>query len=62
MFGYDMVFIAIDKSNNHIGVYDCSDNFLISGQDKVKRAVEAYELFYQNDSFDPEQYFINETL
>lgn len=62
MFGYDMVFIAIDKSNNHIGVYDCSDNFLISGHDKVKRAVEAYELFYENDSFDPEQYFINETL
>jgi hypothetical protein len=62
MFGYDMVFIAIDKSNHHIGVYDCSDNFLISGEDKVQRAIEAYELFYQNDSFDPKQYFINETL
>lgn len=62
MFGYDMVFIAIDKSNHQIGVYDCSDNFLISGDDKVKRAIEAYELFYQDDSFDPKQYFINETL
>ena len=62
MFGYDMVFMAIDKSNNHIGVYDCSENFLISGNDKVARAIEAYELFYQNDSFDPKQYFINETL
>lgn len=62
MFGYDMVFIAIDKSNHHIGVYDCSDNFLISGEDKVQRAIEAYELFYQSDSFDPKQYFINETL
>jgi hypothetical protein len=62
MFGYDMVFIAIDKSNHQIGVYDCSENFLISGNDKVKRAIEAYELFYQDDSFDPKQYFINETL
>lgn len=62
MFGYEMVFIAIDKSNHQIGVYDCSDNFLISGDDKVKRAIEAYELFYQDDSFDPKQYFINETL
>lgn len=62
MFGYDMVFIAIDKNTRHIGVYDCSDNFLISGNDKVTRAVEAYELFYQDDSFDPKQYFINETL
>jgi hypothetical protein len=62
MFGYDMVFIAIDKSNNHIGVYDCSDTFLISGEDKVKRAIEAYELFYEDDSFNAEQYFINETL
>jgi hypothetical protein len=43
-------------------VYDCSENFLISGNDKVARAIEAYELFYQNDSFDPKQYFINETL
>lgn len=62
MFGYDMVFIAIDKNTRHIGVYDCSDNFLISGNDKVFRAIEAYELFYKNDSFDPKQYFINETL
>lgn len=62
MFGYDMVFIAIDKNNHQIGVYDCSDNFLISGHDKVVRAIEAYELFYENDNFDPKQYFINETL
>lgn len=62
MFGYDMVFIAIDKKTRHIGVYDCSESFLISGNDKVLRAIEVYELFYQNDSFDPKQYFINETL
>jgi hypothetical protein len=62
IFGYDMVFIAIDKSNNHIGVYDCSETFLLSGEDKVKRAIEAYELFYEDDSFNPAQYFINETL
>ena len=33
-----------------------------SGKDKVKRAVEAYDLFYKTDGFDPSQYFINLTL
>jgi hypothetical protein len=62
LFGYDMIFMAIDKTTNQIGIFDCSDNFLSNGEDKVKRAVEAYDLFYRTEGFDPQQYLITKTL
>ncbi len=62
LFGYDLVFMAIDKNTHQIGVYDCSDEFLNRGKDKVEKAVEAYNLFYNNPEFKPENYFINLTL
>jgi hypothetical protein len=62
LFGYEFVFIAIDKESHQIAVMDCSPEFYESGKDKVKRAVEAYDLCYKTDGFDPSQYFINLTL
>jgi len=62
LFGYDMIFMAIDKSTNQIGIFDCSDKFLQSGEDKVRRAVEAYELFYKTEGFDPQQFMLTKTL
>jgi hypothetical protein len=62
LFGYDLVFMAIDKNTHQIGVYDCSDEFLNRGKEKVEKAVEAYNLFYNNPEFKPENYFINLTL
>ena len=62
LFGYEMVFIVIDKNTHQLGIFDCSPEFYAKGQDKVQRAVESYRLFYKNDNFDPKQYFINKTL
>ena len=62
LFGYEMVFIVIDKNTHQLGIFDCSDEFYERGKDKVQRAVEAYKLFYKQDGFDPTQYFINKTL
>ena len=62
LFGYEMVFIVIDKNTHQLGIFDCSPEFYAKGQDKVQRAVEAYRLFYKNKDFDPKQYFINKTL
>jgi hypothetical protein len=62
LFGYEMVFIAIDKNTGQIGIFDCSPEFYERGKDKVERAVQAYELFYKSEGFDPTQYFINKTL
>ena len=62
MFGYEMLFIVIDKTTHQIGMFDCSTNFYESGKDKVSKAVEAYDLFYKTEDFDPKQYFISKTL
>ena len=62
LFGYEMIFIVIDKNTHQLGVFDCSPEFYAKGQDKVQRAVESYRLFYKNKDFDPKQYFINKTL
>ena len=62
LFGYEMVFIVIDKNTGQLGIFDCSPEFYAKGQDKVQRAVEAYKLFYKQKGFDPKQYFINKTL
>ena len=62
LFGYEMVFIVIDKTTHQLGVFDCSPEFYASGKDKVDRAEEAYELFYKTKDFNPKQYFISKTL
>ena len=62
LFGYDFIFIAIDKTTKQIGIFECSDEFLNSGYMKVKNASKIYDLFYKDQDFDPEQYFISETL
>lgn len=62
LFGYEFVFIVIDKETHQIAVIDCSPEFYESGKDKVERAVEAYDLFYNTEGFDPSQFFINLTL
>jgi len=62
LFGYEMVFIAIDKNTEQIGIFDCSPEFYERGKDKVERAVQVYDLFYKSEGFDPSQYFINKTL
>ena len=57
-----MIFIAIDKNTGQIGIFDCSDEFLSSGFNKVEKANEIYDLFYKTEGFDPHNYFINKTL
>ena len=62
LFGYEFIFIAIDKNNGQIGLFDCSSNFYKSGEEKVEKASEVYDLFYNTEEFDSSQYFINKTL
>ena len=62
LFGYEMLFIVIDKTTHQIGMFDCSPEFYKRGEDKVSKASEAYDLFYKTKGFDPKQYFISKTL
>ena len=62
LFGYEFLFIVIDKNTHQIGVFDCSPQFYERGEEKVSKASEAYDLFYKTKDFDPKQYFISKTL
>ena len=62
LFGYEMLFMVIDKETLQIGLFDCSTDFYSSGEDKVRKATDAYELFYKTDDFDSKQYLITKTL
>ena len=61
LFGYDLIFVAIDKTTHQIGVFECSDEFYARGESKVESAVEIYEQWQAKD-FDPSQAFIYEKL
>ncbi len=62
LFGYEFIFVAIEKRTGRIGLFDCSPDFYKTGKDKVEKAAESYDLFYNTEGFDPQQYFINQTL
>ena len=62
LFGYEMLFIVVDKASHVIGIFDCSPEFYERGEYKVQKASEIYDLFYNTEGFDPAQYFVNSTL
>ena len=62
LFGYDMLFIAIDKNTHQIGLFDCSPKFYKSGKEKVEKASEVFDLFYKDKDFDPLQHLTTTTL
>jgi len=62
LFGYEMLFIVIDKNTQQIGLFDCSPQFYEKGEQKVEKASEQYNLFYKNENFDPKQYLTIQTL
>lgn len=61
LFGYEMVFVAVDKKTLQLGIYDCSQKFLEGGRDKVIDAIAQFRLIKSAD-FDASQYATNETL
>ncbi len=62
LFGYELIFIVVDKNTHQIGLFDCSSEFIERGIEKARKATEVYELFYNTEGFDKEQYSIVKTL
>lgn len=63
LFGLPMVFIVVEKETNRLGFFDCSDEFLEYGRQKVIRAIEVYERFFgPNATADVDQYYLAGTL
>jgi hypothetical protein len=63
LFGKPMVFIAVEKDSCRTGLFECSDEFLDRGREKVYKAIEVYQKFFGPDATDDiTQYFKLETL
>ena len=63
IFGKPMIFIAIEKKTNRLGLFDCSDDFLEYGKQKVVKATEVYNKFFgPNATESVEQYYLTQTL
>lgn len=63
IFGKPVIFIAVEKGTNKTGLFDCSDEFLDRGREKVKRAVDVWRKFFgPNKTEDINQYYTKETL
>ena len=63
LFGKPMTFLVVCKDTLQTGSFNCSDDFIASGEEKVKRAVEVYNRFFgpgAND--DINSYYITDTL
>ena len=62
-FGKPLVFYVIDKTTHELGVFHPTEEFILSGRNKVLKAVEIFEKFYaKNKTEDIENYFIVEDL
>jgi hypothetical protein len=63
LFGKPLVFIVVEKESNRTGIYECSDEFLDRGREKVYRAIEVYNKFFGPNATDNiHQYYINQIL
>ena len=62
LFGYEFLFIVVDKTTHQIGLFDCSPKFYESGKDKVTKATGIYDLYYKTENFDFNQHIITNTL
>ena len=62
MFGYEFLFVVVDKNTHQIGLFECSQEFLDRGANKVAKAAQVYNEWYLNPEFDSKQYFIQKTL
>jgi len=63
LFGRPVIFIVIEKVTCRIGMYDCSEEFLERGREKVMNALEVYNTFFgESPTEDIDQFFINKTL
>jgi hypothetical protein len=63
LFGKPLVFFAIDKTTGVLGIFRPSEEFVLSGEVKVMRAIEIYDKYFgENPTDNIENYYIDEYL
>mgnify|MGYP003654253703 FL=1 len=63
LFGKPLVFYAIDKGSNMLGMFTPSEDFISRGEEKVERAIEVYKKFFIDDAPKKiDDYYINDVI
>ena len=51
------MFYVIDKTNNMLGIFRPTEEFIRGGADKVRRAVDVYNKFFGDNATEDINYF-----
>ena len=63
LFGKPLVFYVIDKLTSQLGIYTPTENFILSGEQKVAKAIEVYNKYFgSNPTENIDNYFVQEEL
>lgn len=63
MFNIDtFTFLVIDKGSTDIGIFECSDEFLYSGRQKLEQGISNYNYFFENGGIDLHDYVMRGIL
>jgi hypothetical protein len=63
LFGRPLVFYVVDKTSGMIGMYHPTADFVSRGEEKVIKAIDAYQKFFgENPTKDIESFYIDEML
>lgn len=63
LFGKEMVFIVIDKSDERMGIFPCEESVYERGERKVMRACKQWHKFYGPNKYaDPEEFVLTQSL
>jgi len=55
-------FLCIDKATKDIAIYECSEDFIQSGKEKLERGIEDYKFFFQSKDMSLEDYIRYDVL
>ena len=55
-------FLCIDKATKDIAIYECSDEFLQSGKDKLEQGIADFNFFFRNKDLSLKDYIIYDTV
>lgn len=58
LFNKPLIFYVICKKSHRLGIFEPSEEFILSGKDKVLRAVEVYKKFFSKDNTEDINNFI----
>ncbi len=63
LFDKPLIFYVICKKSHRLGIFEPSEEFILSGKDKVLRAVEVYKKFFSKENTeDINNFIVKETL